>query len=71
MDKVTIDVQGGENSYDSQRHDIVWGIFNRKSPKSISIVGGAIKAEITEPRQQGDLLQSGLEVLCVLILEHH
>ena len=35
------------------------------------IVGGAIKAEITEPQQRIDLPQGGLEVLCMLILEHH
>ena len=54
----------------TKTHAVVWGIFNRRV-FLLLIVGGAIKAEITEPGQGSDLPQGGLEVLCVLILEHH
>ena len=33
-------------------------------------MGGAIKAEITGPRRRSDLPQGGLEIPCILILEH-
>jgi len=33
-------------------------------------MGGAIKAEITGPHRQSDLPQGGLQIPCILILEH-
>ena len=47
-------------------HAVVWGICNRRS-FVLLIVGGAIKAKISEPRQQTNLAQGGLEVRTVRV----
>ena len=47
-------------------HAVVWGICNRRS-FVLLIVGGAIKAEISEPQQQTNLPQGGLEVRTVRV----
>ena len=66
--QVAIDVQ---NSYDNHEDTwCVWGI-SKGEHFFLLIVGGAIKAEISELLQQSDLPQGGFEILCVLILEHH
>ena len=52
-------------------HDIRYIVAALQECFFLLIVGRAIKAEITEPQQQSDLPLGGLEVLCMLILEHH
>ena len=69
LDDVAIDVQKEENSHDSHEdtmHAVVMGTFNSRA-FLLLIVGGAIKAEITEPRQRSDLPHGGLKVLCWLL----
>ena len=61
MDDVAIDVQDGENSHDSHEDTC----RSMRQFFFLLIVGAAIKAQITEPRQRSDLPEGGLEVLCV------